>query len=69
MLNQQLEKLEEGDWLSCLDRLSVPLGRNMEGVTTSMENLSTMPDFGFSNPGGSWNLGATTSGVSLDQFA
>ena len=35
----------------------------------SINNLSiTALDGGFSNPGGARNLGATTIGVSLDQF-
>lgn len=40
------------------------------GVTGSMGYLSTaLPDCGFFNPGGSRNLGAATSCLSLDQFA
>ena len=44
------------------------------GAKMSMGNLSanypplTGPTGGFSNPGGAGNLGATTSGISLDQF-
>ena len=69
ILNERLRHLEDGDRLSCIERLTIPPGRNMAGVTASIGNLSaTIPDCGFSNPGGSGNVGAATSGVSLDQF-
>ena len=69
MLNSHLEKLEDGDQLSCLERLRVPLGRNMDNVMTLMGNLAMgEASFGFSNPGGSRNLSVAVSGFSMEQF-
>ena len=69
MLNSYLKELEDGDQLSCLERLRMPLGRTMDNIMTLMDNLAIgEASLGFSNPGGSRNLVVAVSGFSMEQF-